>query len=89
MALQHVNANACSVCGIPGQNAAGQLAQMPCVDDTHTATSYWEVAGGMHNVDDLDLGRFTAVGPERAPTQRMSEVPDPICGWSDEPVFGM
>lgn len=89
VALQHVNANACAVCGVPGQNVAGQLAQMPCVDDTHTATSYWELAGGMHNVDDLDLGRFTAVGPERTPTQRMSEVPDPICGWSDEPVFGM
>ena len=87
--LMHVNDNACSVCGTPGWNPAGQPVQTPCVDDTHTATSYWEVAGGMHNVDDLDLGRFTAVGPERAATQRMSEVPDPICGWSDEPVFGM
>lgn len=83
------NEHTCSACGAPRWSTAGDPVQAPCQDTTHTATSYWESAPGLHDIEDLDLGKRTAVGPERVVTSRMSEVPDPICRWSGEPVFGM
>lgn len=83
------NEHACAACGTPRLSDAGEPVQAPCQDTTHTATSYWEAAGGLHNIEDFDLGRYTAVGPERVLAPAMSHVPDPICRWSGEPVFGM
>ncbi|MEZ4453390.1 MAG: hypothetical protein R3B09_28255 [Nannocystaceae bacterium] len=84
----HWNAAACAACGEP-RTVDGAPTQAPCQDLTHTAWSYWEVTPGIHNVDDLDLGRFSAVGSERVAVDHLSGVPDPICAWSGEPVYGM
>lgn len=83
------NESACTVCGEPRLTDQNVPTQAPCQDTTHTATSYWDVTPGAHDVDDLDLGRFTAVGPERLAAEHLSAMPDPICAWSSEPVFGM
>lgn len=82
------NDNACHACGDP-RLEAGVPTQAPCQDTTFTATSFWEVAPGAHDVDDLNLGRYTAVGPERVKASHMSQVPDPVCAFSQQPVFGM
>jgi len=83
------NDNACLACGEPRLGPTDVPTQAPCQDLTHTATSYWEEAPGAHDVDDLDLGRYTAVGPERVPAAHMSGVPDPVCAFSSEPVLGI
>lgn len=83
------NDNACLACGEPRLGPANVPTQAPCQDLTHTATSYWEQAPGAHDIDDLDPGRYTAVGPERVATSHMSGVPDPVCAFSLEPVLGM
>ena len=84
----HWNANACALCGTPRVEGSDPT-QYPCRDQTHTATSYWERSGGVHNIDDFDPGRFDAEGPDRQPTPHRSERPDPICRFSGEPVTGM
>jgi hypothetical protein len=82
------NDSACLACGEP-RLENGAPTQAPCQDLTFTAASYWDAAPGAHDVDDLDLGRYTAVGPERVEAARMSLVPDPVCAFSQQPVFGM
>lgn len=83
------NDSACHACGEPRLEGGSVPTQAPCEDLTFTAASYWEVAPGAHDVDDLDLGRYTAVGPERVKAAYMSQVPDPVCAFSQQPVFGM
>ena len=48
-----------------------------------------DLNGGERTIEDLDLGKYTAVDDSRTLATHMSEIPDPICGWSGEPVFGM
>ncbi len=83
------NEHACSACGEPRLATDGSPVQAPCQDTTHTATSYWDRAPGLHNIEDFDLGRYSDVQPGRALVPAMSQVPDPVCHWSGEPVFGM
>lgn len=83
------NDSVCSACGTPRLSPDGTPVQAPCQDTTHTATSYWERAPGLHNIEDFDPGRYSAVDAARVPVTAMSQVPDPICQWSADPVFGM
>jgi hypothetical protein len=83
------NDNACLACGEPRLGPDDAPTQAPCQDLTHTAVSYWDAAPGAHDIDDLDPGRYTAVGPERVPAKFMSQVPDPVCAFALEPVLGM
>ncbi|MCA9704690.1 MAG: FHA domain-containing protein [Myxococcales bacterium] len=84
-----VGSFACVACGLPRVDEAGALVQQPCRDWTHTAASYWERSPGTHDVDDLDLGKFDAVGPARAPTDSWAALPKPVCRTSGQPVYGM